>query len=59
MSEQPGRAPAMMYAYLEQARQLDYSFRCACDWSTKDTRYEAHVCPENAGPVRPDEEPTT
>ncbi|HKT04465.1 MAG TPA: hypothetical protein VJT31_33535 [Rugosimonospora sp.] len=35
----------------------DYSFTCECGWSTKDTRYEAHVCPDGAGSVRPDEEP--
>lgn len=58
MSEQPAPPPAAMRTYLEQARQVDYSFTCECGWSTKDTRYEAHICPESAGPVRPDEEPT-
>ncbi|MFF8784870.1 hypothetical protein [Streptomyces sp. NPDC015125] len=59
MSEQPAPRLALMRAYLDQARQLDHSFTCACGWSTRDTRYEAHVCPESAGPVGPDEEPTT
>ena len=48
-----GRAVAEL-----KADDTDYSFRCECGFSTRDTRYEAHVCPESAGPVRPDEEPT-
>jgi hypothetical protein len=32
----------------------DYGFRCECGFSTRDTRYEAHVCP-GAGPVGSEE----
>lgn len=49
----PGRAVAAL-----KADDTDYSFRCECGFSTRDTKYEAHVCPESADPVRPDEEPT-
>jgi hypothetical protein len=41
------------------ADDADHSFTCECGLRIRDSRYEAHVCPESAGLVRPGEEPTT
>jgi non-canonical (house-cleaning) NTP pyrophosphatase len=40
------------------ADRADYSFTYECGLRVRDRRYEAHTCPDCAGPVRPDEEPT-
>lgn len=63
MSEQPtgqerfSRARDRALAILA-ADDVDYSFTYRCGLRVRDRRYEAHTCPECAGPVRPDEEST-
>jgi len=41
-----------------KADDVDYGFTYQCGLRVRDRRYEAHTCPECAGPVRPGEETT-
>lgn len=41
-----------------EADDSDYSFTYECGLRVRDRQYEAHTCPECAGPVRPGEETT-